>query len=96
MIGSGQYRHPGKNKVEIPDSCLYSKNLASKNMNIFTDEKVAKEYDAYYSSALGEQIDRLERQAIQELLKSIKPGKMLEIGCGTGHWTSFSTKWDLR
>lgn len=48
-------------------------------MNIFTDEKVAKEYDAYYSSALGEQIDRLERQAIQELLKA-QSDAAVEIG----------------
>lgn len=56
-------------------------------MNIFTDEKIAQEYDAYYTSDQGKVIDDLEKQAIIELMKPINPGKMLEIGCGTGHWT---------
>ncbi len=58
-------------------------------MNIFTDEKVAKEYDIYYGTEQGKQIDKLEKKAIKELFKPIAPGNMLEIGCGTGHWTSF-------
>lgn len=57
-------------------------------MNIFVDEKIAQDYDIYYGTEQGKQIDKLEKQAILELLKPIEPGKMLEIGCGTGHWTS--------
>lgn len=56
-------------------------------MNIFTDEKIAQEYDAYYTSDQGKAIDDLEKQAIIELLQPLIPGNMLEVGCGTGHWT---------
>ena len=58
-------------------------------MNIFTKKEVAQEYDAYYSSKQGKEIDQIEKQAIRQLLKPVKPGEMLEIGCGTGHWTAF-------
>jgi ubiquinone/menaquinone biosynthesis C-methylase UbiE len=58
-------------------------------MNIFQKKKVAHEYDSYYTTEQGKEIDALEKQAIQDLINPIIPGKLLEIGCGTGHWTSF-------
>lgn len=58
-------------------------------MNIFEEKQVAQEYDVYYEGDLGKQIDEIEKQAIESLVKSVVPGKMLEIGCGTGHWTRF-------
>ena len=61
-------------------------------MNIFTNKEIAREYDGYYSSEQGKEIDQLEKQAIHQLLAPITPGDMLEIGCGTGHWTAFFSK----
>ena len=61
-------------------------------MNIFAEEKVALEYDIYYKSELGKEIDLIEKQAISHLLEPITPGHLLEIGCGTAHWTSFFSK----
>ena len=61
-------------------------------MNIFEKKQVAQEYDVYYEGDLGKQIDEIEKQAIESLVKSVVPGKMLEIGCGTGHWTRFFTE----
>ncbi len=58
-------------------------------MNIFEKKEVAQEYDSYYTTEQGEEIDALEKQAIQDLINPIIPGKLLEIGCGTGHWTAF-------
>lgn len=58
-------------------------------MNIFTEKEIAREYDVYYSSEQGKEIDQIEKQAIRQLMEPLKPGNMLEIGCGTGHWTTF-------
>ncbi|WP_423130570.1 class I SAM-dependent methyltransferase [Gaoshiqia sp. Z1-71] len=58
-------------------------------MNIFAQTEIAREYDTYYQSEQGRLVDELEKQAILNLLKPVSPGKMLEIGCGTGHWTEF-------
>lgn len=58
-------------------------------MNIFTEKEIAREYDVYYSSEQGKEIDQLEKHEIRQLIKPITPGNMLEIGCGTGHWTAF-------
>ncbi len=61
-------------------------------MNIFADNEVALRYDAYYSEEQGAAIDRIEKEVISGFLSSIEPGRMLEIGCGTGHWTEFFVK----
>lgn len=58
-------------------------------MNVFAEKEVARDYDAYYSSEQGKAIDQLEKDAIVQLIAPVKPGNLLEIGCGTGHWTSF-------
>ncbi|MGQ7868368.1 class I SAM-dependent methyltransferase [Sunxiuqinia sp. sy24] len=58
-------------------------------MNIFAEKEIAQEYDAYYGTPLGKQIDLLEKQMIEDLIQPMTPGKLLEIGCGTGHWTAF-------
>lgn len=58
-------------------------------MNIFTDTEVATRYDGYYTEGQGATIDCIEKEAVSILLQKIPSGHMLEIGCGTGHWTSF-------
>lgn len=65
-------------------------------MNIFTEKEIAREYDFYYSSEQGKEIDQLEKQAIRQLMEPLEPGNMLEIGCGTGHWTTFFSEMGFR
>ena len=55
----------------------------------FENKAVAQEYDAYYHTEHGKLVDELEKQAMGQLLAHVLPGQMLEIGCGTGHWTAF-------
>lgn len=66
-------------------------------MNPFELEELAKNYDDFYTDSVGQMYDRLEKNAIFQLLIEIyhdisTPGfhkTMLEIGSGTGHWTEY-------
>jgi ubiquinone/menaquinone biosynthesis C-methylase UbiE len=59
-------------------------------MNIFCDDIVAQNYDQFYESEKGRAVDRIEKSVVRQLLRFIPfRGDMLELGCGTGHWTTF-------
>ena len=50
--------------------------------------KIASRYDAWYRTPRGAMYDRLEKRAIDSLLPSASDGgRLLEIGCGTGHFS---------
>jgi len=56
-------------------------------MNVFIKEEIADDYDAYYQTPAGKEIDAIEEKLIADALQKVPKGKMLELGCGTGHWT---------
>ena len=58
-------------------------------MNIFTDQLVAKNYDRYYQTGIGKSVDKIEKMLVRRCLNQIFSCEMLELGCGTGHWTRF-------
>ena len=58
-------------------------------MNIFQKSRIAGEYDDYYLTDFGKQVDRIEKKMISGLLEDIPRGEMIDLGCGTGHWTEF-------
>lgn len=69
-------------------------------MSVFLNASIANEYDNYYQTAQGKRIDLIEKKIVSELLQTIQerkrkdanaenPDEMLELGCGTGHWTEF-------
>jgi ubiquinone/menaquinone biosynthesis C-methylase UbiE len=56
----------------------------------FDFDSVADTYDKWYETAEGAMYDRLEKKAISKhLLRNVQRRKLLEIGCGTGHWSQF-------
>jgi len=59
------------------------------NMNIFISDAVAQNYDAYYQTKSGRTIDQIEKETIANFLENIPRQAMLELGCGTGHWSEF-------
>jgi ubiquinone/menaquinone biosynthesis C-methylase UbiE len=59
------------------------------NMNVFTKPEIADNYDAYYQTKDGRQVNKIEEELIAAALQKVPAGKMLELGCGTGHWTKF-------
>ncbi len=58
-------------------------------MQRFDFDPVADNYDDYYDSEFGRSLDYLEKLEVGKALEKMPPGPMLEIGCGTGHWSAF-------
>ncbi|MGE4587608.1 MAG: class I SAM-dependent methyltransferase [Mangrovibacterium sp.] len=58
-------------------------------MNLFTDYQIAQKYDQYYQTDMGKSVDTIEKALIRKFLSPIFFSEMLELGCGTGHWTKF-------
>jgi ubiquinone/menaquinone biosynthesis C-methylase UbiE len=55
--------------------------------NPFDDENVAKRYEGWYAGH-GRRADYLEKHLLARLLANISgAGKLLEVGCGTGHFS---------
>jgi len=51
---------------------------------------VADAYDQWYETAEGGMYDRLEKKAVSRHLRQNNQGReLLEVGCGTGHWSRF-------
>ena len=61
-------------------------------MNVFLKPEIANSYDDYYQSDFGKKVDRIEQDIIDFLIKEIPRGEMLELGCGTGHWSDYFSK----
>jgi ubiquinone/menaquinone biosynthesis C-methylase UbiE len=52
--------------------------------------RIAHRYDAWYRTPRGAMYDCLEKRAIDKLLPPApNGGTLLEIGCGTGHWSEY-------
>lgn len=61
-------------------------------MNVFSQPDVANNYDAYYLTGSGKKIDKIEKAIVSKLIKHIPRSHMLELGCGTGHWSEYFIK----
>jgi len=73
----------------------------NKNLQMVTEKSLrfefdlfANKYDLWYESDKGQMYDRLEKKVISRyLLPSAKGKKLLEVGCGTGHWSQFFSEY---
>jgi ubiquinone/menaquinone biosynthesis C-methylase UbiE len=64
--------------------------------NPFDDMSVAAGYEAWYST-VGRRADRLEKALLKELLARFPAAEtILEVGCGTGHFTRWFETQGLR
>jgi len=60
-------------------------------------EPVASRYETWYGSEKGRRVDRAERALLAWMLECL-PGteKVLEVGCGTGHFSRYLASRSLR
>lgn len=60
------------------------------------DERVAAHYEAWYETPKGQQADELEKAVLGWLLQAFsRPISVLEVGCGTAHFTRWLNDRDL-
>jgi len=68
--------------------------VAIEKSSRFDFDAVANEYDQWYKSAKSRMYDRLEKKAVRRYLPpSAKGKKLLEVGCGTGHWSRYFSEY---
>jgi ubiquinone/menaquinone biosynthesis C-methylase UbiE len=59
----------------VPEACVFG-------------EQVASCYEAWYETPEGRRADELEKASLRQLLESFpRAQSVLEVGCGTGHFT---------
>ena len=51
-------------------------------------DEIAKDYDVWYNTPIGEYADNLEKELILKFIEHRKGCKVLDIGCGTGNHVS--------
>jgi len=51
---------------------------------------MAETYDLWYEKPVGRVFDAIEKRAVSRVLPGPRPGaRLLDVGCGTGHWSAF-------
>lgn len=58
-------------------------------MGISFNAKIAQGYEAWYGTPKGRLVDILEKRVIDDLCRVCRGDKVLEIGCGTGHFSAY-------
>jgi len=57
---------------------------------IYNFDAMAEDYDSWYMTRKGALFDRFEKEGVLKMLSPTASGKeLLDVGCGTGHWSSF-------
>jgi ubiquinone/menaquinone biosynthesis C-methylase UbiE len=68
----------------------------SKSQVLFDFGALAHCYDQWYETPEGAAHDQTQRSDVKYLLPARKGGALLDLGCGTGHWTRFFARLGYR
>lgn len=74
--------------LQFPTTQLYSVTMSSS----FSDKRVAAAYESWFETPAGKRADSLEKRLLERFVQPYSPGTMLEVGCGTGHFTRWFTQ----
>jgi len=62
----------------------------SPQLDRFDFGSVAGSYDEWYKTRRGRAYDVLEKKAVEQILPDpMNANRLLDVGCGTGHWSAF-------